>query len=69
MVVDPQKPSRGARFSIGLCVECAYSRRVESAKGSTFYLCELSESDPNFPKYPRLPVLECFGYEKSRRPR
>jgi hypothetical protein len=36
---------------------------VESDRGSIFYLCRLSFSDPEFPKYPRLPVLRCAGYE------
>jgi len=26
-------------------------------------MCERSLSDPSFPRYPRLPVLECRGYE------
>ena len=30
-----------------------------------FILCELSVTDPRFPKYPRLPVLSCEGYEKK----
>jgi hypothetical protein len=38
-------------------------RRVTSDRGSVFYLCELSKVDPSFPKYPRLPVLECRGYK------
>jgi hypothetical protein len=29
-----------------------------------FSLCRLSKVDPRFPKYPRLPVLECTGYER-----
>jgi len=33
-----------------------------SARGSTFWLCAKAESDPHFPKYPRLPVLGCAGY-------
>jgi hypothetical protein len=32
-------------------------------------MCELSKSDPGFPKYPRLPVLECRGYEERGAPR
>ena len=40
-------------------------RRIESDRGSIFYLCELSKVDPRFPKYPRLPVLSCAGYEKQ----
>ncbi|MGH9307989.1 MAG: hypothetical protein ACRD1U_01350 [Vicinamibacterales bacterium] len=39
---------------------------VTSARGSRFYLCRLSITDPRFPKYPALPVLACDGY--SRRP-
>jgi hypothetical protein len=26
-------------------------------------MCERSLTDPSFPRYPRLPVLECRGYE------
>ncbi len=40
-------------------------RRIESDRGSIFYLCELSKVDPRYPKYPRLPVLSCTGYEKQ----
>jgi hypothetical protein len=35
---------------------------VESARGSTFYLCRLSFSDPRFARYPPLPVLSCAGF-------
>jgi hypothetical protein len=40
-------------------------RRVVSDRASVFYLCELSKVDPTFPKYPRLPVLSCSGYERQ----
>ena len=43
----------------GLCATCGHVRRVTSDRGSVFYLCQLSKVDPSFPKYPRLPVLEC----------
>jgi hypothetical protein len=39
-------------------------RRIVSDRGSVFYLCELSKTDQRFPKYPRLPVLACVGYER-----
>jgi len=47
----------------GLCDSCRYRRVIESDRGSIFYLCERSLTDPSFPKYPRLPVLACRGYE------
>lgn len=46
----------------GLCEGCVHVRVVENRRGSRFYLCQLSEVDPRFPKYPRLPVLQCIGY-------
>jgi len=51
------------RQRVGLCAECAHGHRVVSAKGSEFWLCAKSDTDPRFAKYPRLPVLECGGYE------
>ena len=49
--------------AVGLCADCRFMRRMESDRGSIFYLCELSASDARFPKYPRLPVLRCAGYK------
>jgi len=46
----------------GLCASCKNVRRIISDRGSRFFLCELSKTDPRFPKYPRLPVLSCSGY-------
>jgi hypothetical protein len=48
----------------GLCDTCAHQRIVRNTRGSTFSLCERSRSDPSFPRYPRLPVRECRGYER-----
>jgi hypothetical protein len=52
------------KANAGLCAHCVHARRVESARGSLFFLCELSLSDPRLPKYPRLPVLACPGYKR-----
>ena len=46
----------------GLCLTCTHSRKIQSDRGSIFFLCQLSETDPAFPRYPRLPVLSCPGY-------
>ncbi len=50
-------------LSIGLCAQCRHSRVIRSDRGSVFYLCERALTDPAYPKYPRLPVLMCRGYE------
>jgi len=61
---DAQQQTRNSS-SAGRCADCLHARRIESAHGSVFILCELSLTDPNFAKYPRLPVLTCDGYEKK----
>jgi mannose-6-phosphate isomerase-like protein (cupin superfamily) len=50
--------------SAGLCATCAHVRIIRSDRGSLFHLCTLSAGDPRYPKYPRLPVLSCAGYEE-----
>lgn len=47
----------------GLCAACRHQQLVRNTRGSTFSLCRRSKTDPSFPRYPRLPVLECRGYE------
>jgi len=59
--VSEEKKAKPPR--VGLCADCRHMRKMESDRGSTFYLCQLSATDPSFPKYPRLPVLRCPGYE------
>lgn len=50
---------------VGLCADCRHARHIESARGSKFYQCGLSFTNPSFAKYPRLPVLTCRGYEPT----
>jgi hypothetical protein len=47
----------------GLCDTCTQQRVVRNTRGSTFSLCERSKTDFAYPRYPRLPVIECAGYE------
>ena len=55
---------RDETAAAGLCATCKNMRRITSDRGSRFYFCELSKTDSRFPKYPRLPVLNCAGYER-----
>ena len=53
----------------GLCADCINVKVMRSDRESVFYLCQLSFTDPRFPKYPPLPVLSCDGYvQKSPDP-
>jgi hypothetical protein len=56
---------QNARDKVGLCADCLHARMVESDRGSVFWRCELAATDSRFPKYPRLPVIQCSGYEKA----
>ena len=47
----------------GLCGRCAWADIVRSGRGSVFLRCRRSEADPRYVKYPRLPRLECAGFE------
>jgi len=58
-------PEEKPRFPPGLCGDCRHAQRIESDRGSVFVRCELALTDPRFAKYPRLPVLNCAGYDRG----
>jgi hypothetical protein len=59
-MVPPAPPPPNA----GLCDSCRHQRVVRTTRGSVFSLCERSGTDPAYPRYPRLPVVRCPGYER-----
>jgi hypothetical protein len=63
-MVDDQNQQSGAAPAAGLCNTCTYQQLVRNTRGSTFSLCGRSREDPAYPRYPRLPVLACRGYER-----
>jgi len=54
---------------IGLCPTCVHSKEMRNDRSSVFLFCLLSKSDPRYPKYPRLPVLRCEGYQENPCPK
>ena len=56
--------TRTAPMRFGLCDECRHQRLVQSGRGSMFTMCLLARTDPTFPKYPRVPVVECSGFDR-----
>jgi hypothetical protein len=57
-----------AAFEAGLCNRCLHQRVVRTTRGSSFSLCERHRAEPErFPKYPRLPVTKCAGFEPIER--
>ena len=51
---DPAVPN-------GLCLDCIHLRLLHSGR-SRFVRCFLAESDPDYPRYPVLPVVDCAGH-------
>lgn len=45
-----------------VCCTCENCMEVVSGKGSRFLLCQLSQSDRAYPKYPPQPVVHCAGH-------
>jgi hypothetical protein len=41
---------------------------VNNTRGSRFSLCERSKTDDRYPRYPRVPVAECPGFEERTEP-
>ena len=56
-------PPAGRSLPAGLCDSCVHQRIVRNTRGSSFSLCERSRDDASYPRYPRLPVVSCRGYQ------
>jgi hypothetical protein len=49
----------------GLCDACRHQKLIRNTRGSTFSMCLRSKTEPDrFPRYPRLPVGQCPGFER-----
>jgi hypothetical protein len=56
------------REPAGLCDSCAHQQIVRNTRGSVFSLCRRSRTEPDrYPRYPRLPVTDCDGWEGRSR--
>lgn len=54
--------------AIGLCSTCRHGREIVSGKGSKFLLCEFSQVNPEYRRYPQLPVCACAAHEPRELP-
>jgi len=53
-------------MNVSLCQSCSFAREIISGKGSRFLLCEKSQTDHRFPKYPPQPVMRCRGFSEKK---
>lgn len=52
----------------GLCAGCVHAGSVVNDRGSRFLRCTRADTDARFPRYPRLPVVACEGFEARAAP-
>jgi 3-isopropylmalate/(R)-2-methylmalate dehydratase large subunit len=64
MMNDSDPGGQGA----GLCGRCRHARVILNDRGSRFSMCRRAATDPRFARYPRLPVLQCPGFEAEATP-
>jgi len=65
MVSSKANPS-AKTVPAGLCDRCTHAERIQSDRGTVYIRCALARVNPAFAKYPRLPVLQCEGYEEMK---
>lgn len=59
----PERSEAPGSFGpVGLCADCRHGRQVPASQ-ATYWLCRRSATDPAFPKYPRLPIRTCRGFQ------
>lgn len=51
--------------SVGLCTRCRHAQSRANARGSRFWQCTRADPELELPRYPRLPVLSCVGFEED----
>jgi hypothetical protein len=49
----------------GLCDRCTHQKLIKSGRGSLFSMCQVGLRDPDWPKYPPMPVLRCPRFDAS----
>ncbi len=49
----------------GLCARCVHGRLNETRRGTAYLRCLKALTDERFARYPRLPVLQCPGFERA----
>jgi len=55
---------RSEEDRVGICVRCRFGRPQTSPRSTErFWRCDRSDADPSFPRYPRIPVLACRGFD------
>jgi propionyl-CoA synthetase len=47
----------------GLCAACQHAKLNETRRGTAYLRCMRAAWDSRLPRYPRLPVAQCVGFD------
>jgi hypothetical protein len=47
----------------GLCAACQHAKLNETRRGTVYLRCTRAAWDSRLPRYPRLPVTRCVGFD------
>lgn len=60
---EPAESASVLPVAAGLCSACRHASVKSTNRGTTYLRCTRAAWDERLPKYPRLPVLQCPGFE------
>ena len=52
--------------SPGLCADCMHPKLNVTRVGTAYLRCTRAQWDTRLARYPRLPVMECVGFEQRQ---
>ena len=67
-MTDPSQDSAWWKLGTapGLCGTCVHAKLNETHRGTAYLRCTRAAWDERLPRYPRLPVTTCPGFEAPR---
>ena len=60
---SPDSARRKLGAAPGLCGTCVHAKLNETQRGTAYLRCTRAAWDARLPRYPRLPVTTCPGFE------
>ena len=48
----------------GWCANCQHAKLNETRRGTAYLRCTRAAWDARLPRYPRLPVVSCVGFDR-----
>jgi hypothetical protein len=69
LLLVPGQPLDAALLKLGadpgLCAACQHAKLNETRRGTAYLRCTRAAWDTRLPRYPRLPVAQCVGFDPA----